>query len=225
VQVRRRVLDAWLNDLRVGWGERASRSASAVTPLIALGQIGDLHTIGQHFATEGHRLDEVLAWFHLLAARSRPIRQMLDCGGVINLAGGWADGVLHYDFGASAVAPFEVLRLRVQQQVELVRSLGESPGRHYALVVIEAASKLDCAARVAQHARGIFSTGETMASTPSGKLLVLVHRDDDVRRRTLRLTDALRQDDQLRGTPVRVWIEPLAMSAEHVDSHLLGLAS
>jgi hypothetical protein len=35
----------------------------------------------------------------------------------------------------------------------------------------------------------------------------------------------MRHDDQLRGTPVRVWIEPLAMTAEHVDSHLLGLAS
>ena len=30
---------------------------------------------------------------------------------------------------------------------------------------------------------------------------------------------------RLDGTPVRVWVEPLAMSADHLDSHLLGLAS
>ena len=36
--------------------------------------------------------------------------------GVVNLASGWADGVLHHEFGAHSVAPFEVLRLRLRQQ-------------------------------------------------------------------------------------------------------------
>ena len=62
-------------------------------------------------------------------------------------------------------------------------------------------------------------------ATPSGKLLVLVRRDDGLRSRTLRLADAMRHDDQLDGPPVRVWIEPLSMAAEHIDSHLVGLAS
>ena len=225
MQVRRRILDAWLHDLRVGWGERAYRSVSAISPVLALGNVGDLHTIGHQLASEGHALDDVLSWFDLLATQSRPVRNMLQQGGVVNLASGWADGVLHHEFGAHSVAPFEVLRLRLRQQVELTHSLGEAPGRHLALVVIETDGSTDCAARVARHARDTFSAGETMAATPTGKLLILVHRDHDVRRRTLRLTDAMRHDDHLRGTPVRVWIEPLAMAAEHVDSHLLGLAS
>ncbi|MGB8857672.1 MAG: hypothetical protein WCC60_00375 [Ilumatobacteraceae bacterium] len=225
MQIRRRALDAWLHDLRVGWGERAFRSVDAITPVVAVGQLGDLHTIGHHLATEGQQLDDVLTWFRLLATRSRAFRHLLERGGIINLASGWADGVLHQEYGAQAVAPFEVLRLRLQQQVELTSSLGESPGTHLALVVIECHGAPDCAARVTHHARATFSAGETIAATPSGKLLVLVHRDQDVRRRTLRLADALRHDDQLRGSPVRVWIEPLAMAAEHIDSHLLGLAS
>jgi len=225
VQVRRRILDAWLHDLRVGWGERAYRSVSAVSPVIALGQVGDLHMVGHQLASDGHSLDDVLAWFHLLAAQSRQFRHLVQLGGVINLASGWTDGVLHHDYGTHAVAPFEVLRLRLRQQVERSRSLGEAPGRHLALVVIETDGSADCAERVTQHARAMFSAGETMAATPTGKLLILVDRNHDLRRRTLRLTDALRHDDQLRGAPVRVWIEPLAMTAEHVDSHLLGLAS
>lgn len=224
MQVRRRVLEAWLQDLRAGWGDRAFRSASAITPILTLDQPASLHTIGHRLATEGHSLDEVLAWFHPLASRSRSFRRALQRGGVVSIASGWADGVLQDEFGTTSVAPIEVLRLRVRQQVELTNSLGDEPGRHLALVVIETDGTVECATRVAQHARDVFHTGETMAATASGKLLVLVHRDHDVRRRTLRLTDALRHDDLLRGTPVRVWIEPLAMSVEHVDSHLLGLA-
>jgi hypothetical protein len=217
------VLDAWLHDLRVGWGERAARSAAAITPVIAGGLIGDLHTIGFHFATDGHPLNDVLAWFRLLAARSRPVRHQLERGGIIHLASGWADGLLHED--AETVAPFEVLRLRLRQQVQTACTLGHLPGTHLALVVIETDGSPESTARAAHHAREAFSTGETMAATPTGKLLILARRDQDVRSRTRRLTDAMLNDVQLSGAPIRVWIEPLAMSADHVDSHLLGLAS
>ncbi|MDO8362266.1 MAG: hypothetical protein Q7V88_05175 [Actinomycetota bacterium] len=196
-----------------------------MTPVIALGRAGDLHTIGFHMATAGHRLDDVLAWFRRLARRSRRFRRVLRRDGVAHLAAGWADGAMQHQHDPASVAPFEVLRLRLQQQVERTTALGEAPGRHLALVVVEAAGGLGCPERVVRHARDAFHSGETMATTPNGKLLVLVHRDHDVRRRTLRLTDAMRHDQQLLGTPVRVWIEPLAMSAEHVDSHLVGLAS
>lgn len=225
MQVRRRLIDAWLHDLRVGWGDRAARSASTIAPALALGRCCDLHGIGHALAADGHPLDDVLAWFRLLAGRSRAIRQALAQGGIEHLAEGWADGVLHEEMGRSAVAPFEVLRLRVRQQMEHSRSLDEAPGQQLALVVIETDGTSGCTARAARHARDAFNAGETMAATTTGKLLVLVRRDHDVRRRTLHLTEALRLDDQFRSTPVRVWIEPLAMSAEHVDSHLLGLAS
>jgi hypothetical protein len=225
VHVRRRVLDAWLEDVRVGWGSRACRSATAVVPQIACGQLADLQTAGRQLASNGNQLDEVLAWFGLLATRSRRFRRLLARGGVIHLASGWAEGVLHDEYGARAVGPFEVLRLRLQQQVERSGSVGETPARSLALVVIEGDGSPHSIARVARHARAVFAAGETMASTPSGKLLVLAHRDHELRGRTLRLADALRHDDQLSGIPFRVWIEPLAMAAEHVDSHLLGLAS
>ena len=217
------MLDAWRRDLRVGWGERAARSATAITPILTGGLIGDLHTIGYQLAADGHPLHDVLAWFRLLAERSRQFRHLLERGGIILLAGGWADGLLHED--AETVAPFEVLRLRLRQQVQNVRALGELPGAHLALVVIETDGSAGSTARVSHHAREAFRTGETMAATPSGKMLILARRDQDVRVRTRRLTDAMLDDDQLSGVPVRVWIEPLAMSADHVDSHLLGLAS
>ena len=62
--------------------------------MLALGNVGDLHTIGHQLASDGHALDDVLSWFDLLATQSRPVRTMLQQGGVINLASGWADGVL-----------------------------------------------------------------------------------------------------------------------------------
>ncbi|MCY7299719.1 MAG: hypothetical protein LH616_10960 [Ilumatobacteraceae bacterium] len=223
MQIRRRVLDAWLHDLRVGWGERAVRSAGAISPVIAHGRIGDLHMVGHHFATEGHSLEEVLAWFRLLASHSRRFRRVLAGGGIIHLANGWAEGLLQDDT-AKAVAPFEVLRLRLHQQVQRGHVLGQNPGAHLALVIIETDGSAASVLHVAQHARVAFRTGETMAATPSGKLIILARRDHDVRERTLQLTEAIRADNELVGTSVRVWIEPLATSADHVDSHLLGLA-
>lgn len=224
MKIRRRILDAWLHDLRVGWGERAVRSATAVTSVIARGQVGDLHTIGFHFATDGHQLDDVLAWFRLLATHSRQFRRLLGRGGVIQLAGGWVDGQLH-ECSALAVAPFDVLRLRLHQQVEHGSRLGRAPGSHIALVVIETDGSAGATERAIHHARQAFHTGETMAVTPSAKLLILVRRDQGVRPRAIRVTDAVHGDALLHGVRVRVWVEPLAMSAEHVDSHLLGLAS
>ncbi len=222
--IRRRVLDSWLYDLRVGWGERAGRSATAISPTIAGGDIDDLHTIGHHFATEGHSLEEVLAWFDLLASDSRVFRRVLAGGGIIHLASGWTEGLLD-DITAQAVTPLEVLRLRLHQQVQRGDVLGQNPGAHLALVVIETDGSAESLLHVAQHARAVFRTGETMAATPSGKLIILVRRDDNIRERTLQLTDAIRADNERVGLSVRVWIEPLAMSADHVDSHLLGLAS
>ena len=224
VQIRQRVLEAWLHNLRVGWGERAVRSAAAITPLIARCRIEDLRLIGHHFATEGHSLTDVLAWFRVLADRSRPFRQQLAAGGIIELASGWAEGLLN-DNRAMALTPLEVLRLRLRQQVQRGQMLGETPAENLALVVVEPDGSAESAERVAQHAREAFRTGETMAATPSGKLIILVRRDPSTRGLTLQLTDAIRADDALVGTSVRVWIEPLAMSADHIDSHLLGLAS
>ncbi len=222
--VRRRVLDAWLQDLRVGWGERAVRSATAITPVIALGDAGDLHAIGHHFAVEGHSLEVVVDWFRLLASKSWAFRQVLAGGGIIHLAGGWADGLLHDDT-AQAVTSFEILRLRIRQQVQRGHVGDERPGAHLALVIIESNGSAASVERITQHARAAFHTGETMAATPSGKLMILADRDQYVRERTLQVTDAIRADNELVDTAVRVWIEPLAMSADHVDSHLLGLAS
>jgi len=224
VQIRRRVLDTWLHDLRVGWGERAVRSATAISPVFDGGHVGDLHTIGHHLATEGHSLDEVLEWFRLLASRSRAFRRVLAGGGIIQLASGWAEGQLLHDT-AQTVTPFEVLRLRLRQQVQGGAVLGQRPGAHLALVVIETDGSSTSAQRVAHHARAAFNTGETMAATPSGKLIILVRRDHEIRARTVQLSDVMRADIELVGTSVRVWIEPLAMSADHVDSHLVGLAS
>ncbi|HQZ33749.1 MAG TPA: hypothetical protein PK020_04945 [Ilumatobacteraceae bacterium] len=224
MQIRRGILDAWLHDLRVGWGERAARSAAAITPIVARGHVGDLHMIGRHFATEGHSLDDVLAWFHRLASRSRAFRQHIAVGGIIELASGWAEGLL--DAGrAQAFTPFEVLRLRLHQQVQRGEVLGEAPGENLALVVVETDGSVEAAERVAQHAREAFRTGETMAATPSGKLIILVPRDPSTRELTLQLTESLDADEFLVSASVRVWIEPLAMSVDHIDSHLLGLAS
>ena len=224
VQTRQRVIDAWLHDLRVGWGERAERSATAVSPIIARGCGNDLHSIGYHFAATGHSLDEVLAWFGLLASKSRSFRQELAGGGTVQLAGGWAEGQLQ-DAIAQALSSFEVLRLRLRQQVQRSEVLGNQSGSNMAFVVVETDGSETSAQRVAHHARAAFRTGETMATTPSGKLIILAPRDQQTRERTQHVTDAIRDDIAIVDTSIRVWIEPLAMSADHADSHLLGLAS
>ena len=218
-------MDAWLHDLWVGWGERARRAASEVSPVIALGHVGDLHTVGRHLAADGHGLEEVLAWCGHLATRSRRFRNLLERGGVIKLANGWAEGALQQSFGVQSVAPLEVLRLRLQQQSSAHSAGGEVSTHPLALVVIETDGPAGCHSRLAEHARDAFSAGETMAVTATGKVMIVVRRDHAVRRRTLRLMDAMQLDDQLLGSTVRVWIEPLATATEHFDSHLVGLVS
>jgi hypothetical protein len=225
VKLRQRVTDAWCRDVRSGWGERAYRATTEIVEVLARCQAADLHGVGVSLAKDGHQLDDVLAWFRLLASNSRAFRTVLAEGGIVALASGWAEGVLHDDYGTTAVTPLDVLRLRLRQQFELTTSLGEAPERVLALVVVDTAGHHRHSERVLHHVRATFSTGETIAAAPNGNLLVLVHRNPEVRVRTLQLLDAMRHDDQLRGTPVRVWIEPLANTAEHVDSHLLGLAS
>jgi hypothetical protein len=226
VKLRQRVTDAWCRDVRSGWGERAYRATTEIVEVLARCQAADLHGVGVSLAKDGHQLDDVLAWFRLLASNSRAFRTVLAEGGIVALASGWAEGVLHDDYGTTAVTPLDVLRLRLRQQFELTTSLGEAPGarpraggRRYRRP--SSSTRRACSITLEL----TFSTGETMATAPNGNLLVLVHRNPEVRVRTLQLLDAMRHDDQLRGTPVRVWIEPLANTAEHVDSHLLGLAS
>ncbi len=223
--IRQRVIDAWLRDVRTQWGERAYRAVCEFTPELTRCDSDGLAAVGAELARQGHRLDEVLAWCKMLARRSRGFRSMLTDGGVVAIAQGWTDGVLRDEFGAAAVTPLDVLRLRMQQQFELSTSVGEAPDRVLALVVVDTAGHHDCIARVALHVRSAFAAGETMATTPNGNLLVLVHRNAEVRVRALQLLETLRCDEELRGTPFRVWIEPLANTAEHVDSHLLSLAS
>jgi len=225
VKIRRRVTDAWLRDVRSEWGERAYRAAADIVDVLAGCQAAKLQGVGADLARHGHRLEDVLAWFRLLASQSRAFRTALCDGGIVALASGWAEGMLRDEFGLAGGTPLELLRLRLQQQFELTTSMGEAPERVLALVVADTAGRHDCVTRVVHHARQAFTSGEAMATTPSGNLLVLVSRNPEVRMRTLQLIDALRHDDQLRGTPVRVWIEPLAHTAQHVDSHLLGLAS
>ncbi len=217
-------MDAWLHDLRVEWGERAYRSARAIAPLVAAGRVADLRVVGRQLATDGHSLEELLGWFELLAERARPYRAVLQHGGIDQLADGWADGIMQHEYGTQSVAPLDVLRHRLHQQVQVACSFGSRPGQLLALVVVDTDGSSDRVEEATRVARATFRSGETMAVTPTGKLLILVRRDHDLRRRTMQLSEALRQDDQSHA-PVRVWIEPLAMSAEHVDSHLLGLVS
>ena len=199
MQIRRRVLDAWLHDLRVGWGERAARSAAAITPVIADGHIGDLHAIGYHFATDGHPLNDVLAWFRLLATITA-ISPPSGRGGIIQLASGWADGLLHED-AAQSVTPFEVLRLRLRQQVQHVTSRSaprRAPGarrhRDRRLGGIHSPVSPTMLATA-------FRTGETMAATPSGKLLILIRRDQDVHERTRSSPPPSRTDTHSSARP------------------------
>ena len=217
--------DAWLRDVRALWGERAYRALTEVAPLLTHGDGDRLAIVGARLARQGHRLDEVFEWCTLLAVRSRSFRSFLTNGGTVALAHGWTEGVLRDEFGATAVIGLDVLRLRVQRQFELSISLGEAPERVLALLVVDTQGRHDYADRVARHARAAFTAGETIATGPNGNLLVLVQRSPEVRTRTLALIEALSGDEQLLGTPFRVWIEPLANMAEHFDSHLLGLAS
>ncbi|HAP77759.1 MAG TPA: hypothetical protein DCR14_16975 [Acidimicrobiaceae bacterium] len=224
MQIRRRALDAWLTDLRAGWGERAYGAAAGVSHLLPSCDTAGLQLIGQKLAQSGFTLDEVLAWFHLLARRSRVARTMLHDGGLAALAAGWADGVMSAEYGAERIAPLELLRLRLHQQSALAASIGQHTG-HLALVVIEVVHGAHLSDVVLLTARGEFTGGESIAVAPNGKVLILVRRHHDLRLRTLHLTNSLRANPGLRGSTVRVWIEPLGMSAEHVDSHLLSLAS
>lgn len=224
MRIRRRAFEAWLHDLRVGWGDRAARTAGSLVPLLADGRNSDLRSLGARLAAEGHALDAVLAWFDLLARHSRQFRGRLERGGIVDLAAGWADGALRGDDRRGA-APFDMLRLRLREQVALTGRMGGVPGRHLALVVAEADGEIAATApALVEHARRVFDSGETVALAPNGKLLVLVQRGHEARGKAVEFGELLRNDQRLADVAVRVWVEPLAMSADHVDAHLLELA-
>lgn len=230
MQRARRSIQTWLRQVELGWGERAAATARSLVPLLTPLPAADFLAAGEAAAIHGHGLDDLIAWFRLLGRRCRPLRAQLAQGGLVDLAAGWADGVLRSEYGAEQVVPLALLRLRLEQQVAQSARLGRRPGDDLALVAAtvstsDAASGAEQRRRVLQHARSVFASGESMAMAPNGTLLVLVTRGPSLHTRTLAFEQAVRSDDRLHNTTIRVWVEPLAMAAEHVDSHLLGLAS
>ena len=225
MQRARRTVQTWVHQIELGWGERAATTARSLVPLLTPLPASDFLAAGEAAAIRGHGLDDVIAWFRLLARRSRPMRGLLARGGLVDLAAGWADGVLRSEYGEEQVVPLALLRLRLEQQVALATRHGRRPGDDLALVAASVGGGSAERQRVVQHARALFAGGEPMAMAPNGTLLVMVTRGPSLHARTLAFEQAVRADDCLHNTTIRVWVEPLAMAAEHVDSHLLGLAS
>ena len=137
------------------------------------------------------------------------------------MASGWAAGEMLARTPARDVAPIDVLRLRLRQHSSWPHSWAWLPTP----TPPSSWSRCDGPRRPTERGspdtrRTIFNAGETLAGAANGKLLVLTHRDRTWHERTRQLAQTIRDDRSNSPTPhVRVWVEPLAKSAEHVDAH------
>ena len=223
-------MEAWIEAVRSQCGDIAAGGAQSVTPLVEhWDPLPNWHQVGAQLASRGHPLSDAVDWLRLLAAAiPRNLGRSLMHPTVLTaLASGWAASELMGRPPTADLAPIDVLRVRLLQHFQQSDELGVAADLHAALVVIAVGHPGDdrVTATVVHHTREVFNRGETLACSPNGTLLVLTTRPPDLAQRTQQLICKIRADRTLADTPVRVWVEPISKTAEHLDAHLHDLAS
>lgn len=223
-------MQAWIEAVRSQGGDVAAGGAQSVTPLIEQWDpLPNWHQVGAQLASRGHPLTDAVEWLRLLATAipSHLGRTLMHPTVLTALASGWAASELRGRPPVADVAPMEVLRVRLLQHFQLADELGVAADVHAALVVIDVGHPGDdrTTATIVHHTREVFNRGETLACSPKGTLLVLTTRPPDLALRTQHLIRRIRADRTLADTPVRVWVEPISKTADHIDAHLHDLAS
>jgi hypothetical protein len=236
------IVTEWRQRVRTGWGagphwHTIDGTAALVRtlldgraePAVAMSELG------RRCGMDGHGLDDVTAWMdELLDVAPRRLRRHLDRSeAAVALTAGWAEGTLERRHSElDDLVPVAALELAVRQKYEQCETMALPITSSYALAVIVAETDgLPWRARVtavnalATRVRRAFCNGETMAATPTGRILVLVERTPELAAVVRAVTLECEASPLLAGcTRVRGWVEPLAPDPQHLSSHLAELA-
>jgi hypothetical protein len=149
------------------------------------------------------------------------------------VARGWAEGAgerAYHD--ALDVSSMQVLELRLRQQYDRCAALGVRPNDAHALVVFEAdvgeagpTTRDAVIEAMAAEAHRCFRNGETVAATPTGRLVVLTERSPGLASTVQAMLRALNGSPATARGPVHGWIEPLANERLHLESHVASLVA
>lgn len=182
--------------------------------------------VGRATAREGLDLDvaiERLRMVGSLASRRERHRFQLSAL-AIALTNGWVAGVLERDVDVS----LEVLRVDAHAQYRRCELLGLDPADHLALAVFRTnidhrSDHVSAAVAVLRAlARAEFTGGEAVATT-ADKVLVLVHRTDDLVTRVGDLAARMQAAVAHLGMSATHWLEPLSSDVLWLDEHLDAL--
>jgi hypothetical protein len=230
MKLRRRAINSWIGEIQSGWGDRAASTARSIAPLVMHWEPQpNWHQVGVQLASNGCALNDAVEWLRRLgtALPRRLGKSVMHPTTLTTLASGWAAGELLHRTPTRDIAPLDVLRLRLRQHFQQAEELGVNADAHAAIVVVDLGQRRSdtTTATVARHTHTVFNAGETLAASPNGNLLVLTPRDSALAERTQHLAEAIRSDHSLDDTPVKVWVEPIGQTVDHLDSYLHDLAS
>jgi hypothetical protein len=230
MKLRRRAINTWISEIQAGWGDRAAAAADSVTPLVMQWEPQpNWHQVGVQLASHSCALNDAVEWLRLLGGvlPRRLGKSVMHPTTLTMMASGWAAGELLHRAPNRDVAPIDVLRMRLRQHFQQAEELGVNADAHAAIVVVDLGQRRteSTTAAVTRHTHTVFNAGETLAASPNGNLLVLTPRDHALAERTQHLSQVIRADHSLDDTPVRVWVEPIGQTVDHLDSYLHDLAS
>jgi hypothetical protein len=236
------IVAEWRRRVRTGWGSgphwHTIDGTDAVVrtlldgtaePAVALAELG------RRCGMDGHSLDDVTAWMNeLLDVAPRKLRRRLDHReAAVALASGWAEGTLeHRHTEVDDLVPVAVLEMAINRCYDQCEAMGiDAPSASALAVLIADTEGLPWLARaaalgaMATHARRAFAKGETVAATPTGRVIVLADREPGLAATVREIVDACEASPLLAGCArVRGWVEPLAPDRHHLAAHLAELA-
>jgi hypothetical protein len=233
------VVREWRRRVRAGWGDgphwHTIDGADALVQQV-VDEPGEasaaFRELGRRCGADGHTLDDVVGWTtELLAACPRRVRRRLDQRDLaVVLTAGWADGSFARPESRRVAAPVASLHLRLREHYDHCHALGVDPSTLVAVVVLDADTgpqgpvTRDAVSEVlADAARGAFGRGETIAVTPTGRILVLADRTAGLASVVRCVVDAVQHDPAVTGCRVQGWVEPIARDRRHLDAHLADL--
>jgi hypothetical protein len=234
------VVAQWRQMVEAGWGTGTHSHTLAMVESLVIDLLegtcepeAALGEIGRRCATDGHELADVSGWLTILVGLSpRRIRNRLQSRSCAEaLASGWVHAALDIRPPFRRLAPVAVLHMRLRELADQCNALGMDLVQHYVFVVLDAdtgalgpGARASVMRQVAEAALRTFRSGETIAATDSGRIIVLGPRSRDLPSMVQTLVAEVQDRPQVAGHRVGGWIEPLPREAVYHDSLIDELA-
>jgi hypothetical protein len=234
------LMDEWGTKVLTNWGTGPHTvTVEAIRPRLAdvveqrVPAAQGLEEIGRRCGADGHPLEDAVGWvtalFELLPKRRR--RQFDRQAGAVALAAGWSEGMLQRHAEDGPHATTELLRLRLQEHYDECAANDQDPASLFTLVVFDAdtgtlgpRARAAAMAAVLEGVRDRFTTGQTITTTTTGRVLLLADRGPSLPAAIHELVTWAQTQPALAGCRVRGWIEPLSPFRHHLEGHLSDLS-